>query len=144
MGRFTPDRKAVLDVIRDELRKHNYLPIMFDFEKSEGRNYTETVSTLAHMARFIIADVTDALVVLQELERIVPHLPSVPVQPILLKGARKNLIVDDFEDYPWFLKLFEYEDIDEMKYSIQEKMITPAEEKARRIEERRKQAVREA
>ena len=31
LGRFSDERKPILDAIRDELRKHNYLPIMFDF-----------------------------------------------------------------------------------------------------------------
>src|SRR5829696_4867502 len=33
LGRFTEDRKTVLDAIRDELRNRGYLPILFDFEK---------------------------------------------------------------------------------------------------------------
>jgi predicted AAA+ superfamily ATPase len=52
LGRFTSDRKAVLDAIRDELRQRGYLPILFDFEKPAGRDLTESISTLAHMARF--------------------------------------------------------------------------------------------
>jgi hypothetical protein len=52
LGRFTPERKAVLDDVREELRKRDYLPVLFDFDKSTSRNMTETVSTLAHMARF--------------------------------------------------------------------------------------------
>src|SRR6266566_5986086 len=56
LGRFTPDRKAILDVLRDELRKQNYLPVLFDFDKPRSRNFTETMKTLAHLARFVIAD----------------------------------------------------------------------------------------
>lgn len=143
LGRFTPERKAVLDMIREELRRYDYLPIMFDFEKPEGRNYTETVSTLAHMARFIIADVTDALVVLQELEHVVPKLPSVPVQPILLQGTEKNKILRDFEDYPWFLKLYCYQDLQSVGRALKAEIITPAEAKAKEIEVRRKRAMEE-
>jgi Pentapeptide repeats (8 copies) len=44
LGRFTPDRKAVLDAIREELRRRNYLPILFDFEKPASRDLTETIT----------------------------------------------------------------------------------------------------
>ena len=46
LGRFTPERKTVLDALRDELRQRNYLPIVFDFEKPASRDLTETISTL--------------------------------------------------------------------------------------------------
>ena len=35
----------------------NFIPILFDFEKPGSRNFTETMRTLAHLSRFIIADV---------------------------------------------------------------------------------------
>ena len=60
LGRFTPDRKAVLDALREALRTQGYLPILFDFDKPASRDITETVSTLAHLARFVIADITYA------------------------------------------------------------------------------------
>src|SRR5262249_48152474 len=84
LGRFTDERKAVLDALREELRHRNYLPILFDFEKPRTRNTDETITLLARMARFVVADISDAKSVLQELRAIVPDLPSVPVQPIIL------------------------------------------------------------
>src|SRR5258707_464021 len=63
LGRFTSERKRVLDALREELRNHDYLPILFDFEKPTNRDITETVSTLAHIARFVIADITEANVI---------------------------------------------------------------------------------
>ena len=59
LGRFTPERKVVLDAIRDELRKRDYLPVLFDFEKPASKDLTGTIPTLANMARFVIADLTD-------------------------------------------------------------------------------------
>ena len=32
LGRFVPERKAVLNSLKDELGKHNYLPIVVDFD----------------------------------------------------------------------------------------------------------------
>jgi uncharacterized protein YjbI with pentapeptide repeats len=58
LGRFSEERKRVLDAIRDELRKHDYLPILFDFQPSANRTLRETVRILADMARFVIADLT--------------------------------------------------------------------------------------
>jgi hypothetical protein len=45
LGRFTPERKAVLDAIRDSLRQRGYLPILFDFDKPASRDVTESVVT---------------------------------------------------------------------------------------------------
>src|SRR2546423_1370710 len=73
LGRFTPERKAVLDALREALRIHGYVPILFDFDKPVTRDLTETVSTLAHLARFIVADLTDPSSIPQELYAIVPH-----------------------------------------------------------------------
>ena len=67
--------------MRDNLRERGYLPILFDFEGPLNRNTDETVTLLARMARFVIADISDAKSVLQELRTIVPNLPTLPVQP---------------------------------------------------------------
>lgn len=138
LGRFTPERKAVLDAIRDEVRLYNYLPIMFDFQKPEGRNYIETVSTLAHMARFVIVDITDAKVVLQELERIVPNLPSVPVQPIVQSNTDITAVIIDFVGRLNFLEqLYPYQDIADIKANLHSKIIQPAEAQLAEIQIKR-------
>jgi uncharacterized protein YjbI with pentapeptide repeats len=86
LGRFTDERKVVLDALRDELRQRDYTPVLFDFDKPASKDLTGTVQTLANMARFIIADVTDPSSVPHELATLVPGT-VVPVQPVLLEGS---------------------------------------------------------
>src|SRR5215208_961694 len=112
LGRFTSERKAVLEAIRDSLRQHDYLPVLFDFEGPTNRDLTETISTLAHMARFIIADITEAKSIPQELQAIVPNLPSVPVQPLLLTTDPEYGMFQHFRHYPWVLETFYYDNLD--------------------------------
>jgi uncharacterized protein YjbI with pentapeptide repeats len=131
LGRFTDERKPLLEAIRDELRKLDYLPVLFDFEKPSSRDITETVSTLAHMARFVIADITDAKSIPQELERIVPNLPSVPIQPLLLASQQEYGMFEHLRRYPWVLETIFYEDQRTLLEELKEKVICPAESKAR-------------
>ncbi len=82
LGRFTEERKRVLDAIREHLRTRNWCPVMFDFEKPASRGVLETVSTLAHMARFVIADYSDPKMVLAEVPWIANSV-TVPILPIM-------------------------------------------------------------
>ena len=133
LGRFTSERKAVLDTIRDELRKRNYSPVLFDFEKPANRDITETVSTLAHMARFVVADITEPKSIPQELLGIIPHLPSVPVQPLLQVSEREYGMFEHFVSYPWVLPVYRYCDVSDLLHSIQEHIIDPAEKKVGKL-----------
>lgn len=138
LGRFTPARKAVLDAIRAELRKYDYLPILFDFDRPPSKNLSETVATLANLARFIIADLTDPKSIPQELQRIVPHNPSLPVQPILLTSQDPYAMFRDLLDYPWVLPPYRYDSLDTLLASLQLEVINPALAAARNVEARRK------
>ena len=136
LGRFTPERKAVLDAIRDELRKQDYVPVLFDFDQPQSRDITETVTTLAHMARFIIADITDAKSIPQELALIVPNLPSVPVQPLLLSSQQEYGMFEHFTKFPWVLPLHRYSDLASLLASFKDQIIEPSEKKAKALEKR--------
>jgi len=127
LGRFTDERKAVLDALREELRKRNYLPILFDFEVPATRDITETISLLARMARFVVADITDAKSIPQELAVIVPDLPSVPVQPLLLEGSAEYGMFEHFKKYPWVLETYRYPSSARLIADLGERVIDPAE-----------------
>jgi uncharacterized protein YjbI with pentapeptide repeats len=146
LGRFTPERKAVLDALREELRKHNYSPVLFDFEKPASRDLTETVSTLAHLARFIIVDLTDPSSAPHEVVTVIPQT-VVPVQPLL---SREPLMVDGkvverhaysmFKDlqrrYHWVLPTYVYTDQAHLLATLQEHVVAPAEQKAQELAKR--------
>src|SRR5215204_1278412 len=127
LGRFTDERKAVLDALREELRRRNYLPILFDFEKPRTRDTDETITLLARMAKFVIADISDAKSVLQELRAIVPNLPSVPVQPIILAIQEDPGMFDFYRNMSWFLAVYRYADQGQLLADLCDKIIRPAE-----------------
>jgi len=133
LGRFTPERKAILDAIRNELRTKDYVPIMFDFDHPGSRDITETVTTLARLARFIIADLTGAKSIPQELAFIVPALPSVPVQPLLLRSQSEYGMFEHFTKFPWVLPVYKYSDLSQLLTSFKKQVIDPAERKAREL-----------
>jgi pentapeptide repeat protein len=133
LGRFTPERKVVLDAIRDELRKRDYLPVLFDFEPPVSKNLTGTILTLANMARFIIADLTDPSRVPYELGRIVPGT-KVPVQAIILDGQKEFPMYPGLmEDYHWVLRPHQYKSQDLLIANLGETVIAPAEAKAKEL-----------
>jgi hypothetical protein len=143
LGRFTAERKTVLEAIREELRKRNYLPILFNFDKPTSRDLTAMVSTLAHLARFIIADLTDPNSIPHELATIVPTTP-VPVQPILLSGSSEFPMFRDLRlRHPWVLTTYYYDTTGkgvnaQLIAELGEKVIAPAEAKVEELGERRR------
>lgn len=135
LGRFTPERKAVLDAIRDELRHHNYVPILFDFDQPSTQTVRETVRTLAHLSHFIIADLTDPSSVPLELETIVPTLP-IAVQPILAASQTRefSMFSSLSTRYHWLLPIYRYADLQSLLATLNEKVLAPAEQKAKELE----------
>jgi hypothetical protein len=134
LGRFSKERKAVLDAILEELRKHNYLPIMFDFPPSYSQATVETLKTLASMARFVVADLTDAKSVLQELQAIVPDFPSVAVRILRKRGQYEPGMLDFIRRFPWVIEdAYEYEDEKDVIPSLKDHVIAPAEAKVRKL-----------
>ena len=110
---------------------------LFRTIKLSARDITETVSLLARMARFIIADLTDPSSIPKELEAIVPHL-AVPVQPLLEGSSRPYAMFKDYWKYDWVLPVYRYEGLEPLLATLAEKVIAPAEGKVKALEERRR------
>ena len=139
LGCFSAERKLVLDAIREELRKQDYLPVLFDFEKPDSRDLTETVSTLAHLARFIIIDLTDPSSAPHEIAILAPQC-IVSIQPLLLQNDSRDEYVmfrDLQQRYHWVLPTYRYQDAPSLLASLKEHLITPAEQKAQELEPRK-------
>jgi Pentapeptide repeats (8 copies) len=130
LGRFTEERKRVLDAIREELRKHDYIPVLFDFEKPVSKDITGTVETLARMARFIIADLTDPSSIPHELGTIVPFLRTTPVLPIRVVSSQGYSMFEDLRrSYNWVLDTYEYANGDSLISNLPQ-VIAPADRMA--------------
>jgi uncharacterized protein YjbI with pentapeptide repeats len=128
LGRFTEERIKVLDALRNELRKHDYLPILFDFDKPASKDLTGTVLALAHMARFIIADLTDPSCIPYEVSKVADAF--VPIQPILLSGKSEfAMFVDMQRRYHWVLATHRYDTQEQLIAGLDEWVIRPAEAK---------------
>ena len=101
LGRFTPERKIILDTLRTELRKLNFLPIMFDFDKPADRDFTETIRILAGLSRFVIADITSPKSSPLELQATIPDI-SIPFIPIIAKDEQPFSMFKDLKNkYEW-------------------------------------------
>jgi uncharacterized protein YjbI with pentapeptide repeats len=127
LGRFTPERKAVLDAIREELRRRNYLPILFDFERPTNRDFTETIMTLAGMCLFIIADITNPKSSPLELQATIPNY-MVPFVPIIHEGEQPFSMFRDLKNkYPdWVLDVLAYDSASSLVRRVGNAVIRPA------------------
>jgi hypothetical protein len=112
--------------------------VLFDFDRPRSQTSIETISTLAHMVRFVVADLTEAKSVLQELQCVVPSRPLLPVQPIQLASEHEPGMFDFFAMYPWVLPTVSYESPDDLLASVYQRIIAPAEAKAVELKHRRR------
>lgn len=132
LGRFTQERQSVLHSIREALRRLNYIPVLFDFGAPTGRNITETLMTLAAMARFIVADITDARAIAQELYAITSSV-SIPIKPIIEESSTPFAMFADLARYPWVLPISEYDSTKDLRGFLTEQIVTPAEAKVNEL-----------
>jgi uncharacterized protein YjbI with pentapeptide repeats len=127
LGRFSPERKVVLENIKTWLLEkppsmHAWL---FDFEKPESKTLIEAVAILGSLSRFVIADVTDPQSVPLELATLVSEL-TVPFA-ILVQAPSKpfSMLEDLFRKYPGRLAgIYPYRDLEDLREQF-EKRIRP-------------------
>jgi hypothetical protein len=127
LGRFTPERKAVLDALRTELRQRGYLPILFDFEKSTIKDFTEIIKILADMSFFVIADISNPKSSPLELQATIPDY-MVPFVLIIQEGEEPFAMFKDLliRHKKWVLAPLKYDSIDGLISVLDKAIINPA------------------
>jgi uncharacterized protein YjbI with pentapeptide repeats len=104
LGRFTEGRIEILEGLRDKLRSLGFVPMVFNFDKPETKDFTETVRLLANLSRFVIVDITNPRSTPLELQAIVPDY-MVPFVPILQEGQEPFAMFVDLQNrYDWVLE----------------------------------------
>jgi hypothetical protein len=130
LGRFANGGLEVLQAIAARLREMAYLPIIFDFDRPDDRNYTETIKTLTGLSRFVVVDLSGPSVP-QELYATVPHF-KVPFVPILEKDRHPYSMFADLLENDHVLKpIIEFESQEELIELIPSKIVAPAEKKCK-------------
>ena len=129
LGNFSPERKAILGRMREQLRNRGYVPVLFDFEKPQSRDLTETVDLLAGMARFVLADVSEPRSTPHELRGIAAHVRSVPIVPLCRRDERPYAMLDDLCAYRHVLPTVMYDDSDDLMSRFDIDVIGAAEDR---------------
>jgi hypothetical protein len=131
LGRFTEGRIEVLERLREELRKRDYVPIVSNFDKPETKDFTETVRLLAGLSKFVIADLSSPKSVPYELGTIVSQT-MIPFQPIIEAGETPFAMLEDLRrKYKWVLKTRSYSSLDRLIETMDDKIIKHAEAKSK-------------
>jgi len=136
LGRFGDGGLNLLQAIAAWLRRPEsggYLPLLFDFPRPESKTYTETVRTLAGLARFVIVDLSGPSVP-QEITATV-DLYEIPFVPILDRKRENWSMFRDFLIKERVLEPIPFTDQDDLLEHLAEEVIAPAE----RLIEKRQQ-----
>jgi hypothetical protein len=128
LGRFTGGRIAVLERLSQELRKRGFVPIVFNFDKPDTKDFTETIRLLAGLSHFVIADVTNPKSAPLELQATVPEI-MVPFQPIIEEGETPFAMLQDLwiKHRDWVFEPLHYSSLDALVAALDEKIIKPAQ-----------------
>jgi hypothetical protein len=143
LGRFTEDRMAVLERLREKLRDLGFVPMVFNFDKPETKDFSETVRLLCNLSKFVIVDITNPRSAPLELQATVPDY-MVPFAPILQQGEQPfSMFVDLQNKYDWVLQpVVGYPSVDRLIEVLEDKVVRPAEAKFNELLARRTKLLR--
>ena len=130
LGRFTERRIEVLERLREELRKRDYVPIVFNFDKPATKDFTETMRLLAGLSKFVIADITNPKSSPLELQATIPEI----MVPIIEQGEEPFAMLRDLQrKHDWVFKTIRYSSLDRLIETMEDEIIKPAEAKFKQL-----------
>ena len=142
LGRFTEGRIQILERLREKLRSLGFVPMVFNFDKPETKDFTETVRLPANLSRFVIVDITNPRSTPLELAEGVPDY-MVPFAPILQEGEQPFAMFVDLQNkYDWVLDVIRYPSLDRLIEVLEDKIIRRAEAKFNELLARRTEQLR--
>jgi Pentapeptide repeats (8 copies) len=143
LGRFTEGRIQILERLREKLRSLGFVPMVFNFDKPETKDFTEMVRLLANLSRFVIVDITNPRSTPLELQATVPDY-MVPFAPILQEGEQPFAMFVDLQNkYDWVLQpVIAYPTVDRLIEVLEDKIVGPAEAKFNELLARRTKQLR--
>jgi hypothetical protein len=118
-----------------------YVPIVFNFDKPETKDFTETVRLLAGLSKFVIADITKPKSSPLELQATVPEI-MVPFQPIIQQGEEPFAMLKDLQrKHDWVFKTLRYSSLDRLIETMDDEIIKLAEAKFKQLLARRAEEI---
>ncbi len=134
LGRFSlPERKSILDELRNKLHEYDLISIVFDFDRPVDKDFTETIKTLAGLSYFVIADVTNPKSSPLELQATVPDY-QIPFVPIIQEGENPFSMMADLQNkYDWVLNTVSYDTKETLMKVLKPLIIDPAMKKRQEL-----------
>jgi uncharacterized protein YjbI with pentapeptide repeats len=141
LGRFTEDRIEILNRLAEKLRSLGFVPMVFNLDKPQSRDFTETIRLLANLSHFAIIDITNPRSMPLELQAIVPDY-MIPFVTILQEGEEPFAMFADLQRYDWVLKPLVYPSVDRLLELFEDVIVRPAEAKFKELQARRARKLR--
>jgi hypothetical protein len=108
LSSFDEESMLIHSILKDTIRSHGYLPLLFDFKAPYTQELMETVKTMALLSCFVIVDLSRRSGQLHELASLVRDT-YIPFTTIAREGTKITTMQREFRHYYWYKdKYFPY------------------------------------
>jgi uncharacterized protein YjbI with pentapeptide repeats len=138
VGEFGVRRRGIIEAIRRAIRERGLLPLVVDLDGQGNTDPAQTVTLLARIARYVVADLTASGSVARALDAFVPDV-AVPVVPVVPGGKKPG--GGGASRYPWLLKPTRYTDAKGLERALTQTAFDSAEKTRLKLHARRTAAM---